>query len=245
MPRGIAIKDAVMKITNFDIVDFHAHILPGGCHGSARVADSLFQLRSAAERGVRRIIATPHFYPQGHHVSAFVSKRNNAYEKLSAVLTPGMPDILLGAEVLICDGIEEMPELEDLFIEGTRTLLLELPMNTYSYKYTESVEQMTRAGINVVIAHADRYDPKNVNQLIEVGARLQLNVTSLDRIFAKRHLLGWIADGKVIAIGSDIHGRDKSAYRSFARVASGRFFNIEHIKSESDKIWQMAELSKK
>ncbi|MBO5907686.1 MAG: hypothetical protein J6Q85_06025 [Clostridia bacterium] len=229
--------------TKFDIVDFHAHILPGADHGCISVDDALFQLNSASAQGVSRIIAAPHFYPHKHHVSTFISKRNSAYGQLRSHLTPDMPAITLGAEVLICDGIEEMPELDSLFIEGTRTLLLELPMNTFSYKYTESVEQMTRAGIDVIIAHADRYDPENIHQLLEVGARLQLNVSSLNCIFLKKHIRSWISEGKVVALGTDIHGRDKLAYKKFARAISRRSLNISRIKTESDKIWHRSKKS--
>lgn len=232
----------VMEMTTakFNFVDFHAHILPGADHGCMSVDDALYQLKLAASRGIKRIIAAPHFYPQVHHVSGFISRRNQAFDELSLHMTPDMPKIVLGAEALICDGIEEMPDLDRLFIEGTRTLLLELPMNTYSYKYTESVEQMTSMGIDVVIAHAERYMPKNINQLIEVGARLQLNASALDSLFLSKHIRGWILDGKVVAVGSDIHGRDKKAYASFMRAVSKRAALMEHIRTESDKIWEKA-----
>ena len=49
-----------------DIVDFHAHVLPCADHGSSSVSTSLSQLSYAKGAGVKRIIATPHFYPHKH-----------------------------------------------------------------------------------------------------------------------------------------------------------------------------------
>ncbi len=222
-------------------VDFHAHILPGADHGSGSVNETLFQLDSAMKHGVCRIIATPHFYPHRHSVDAFIERRNNGYRALLPALNHNMPKIALAAEVLICDGMENMPGLDKLFIQGTNTLLLELPTNNFSYRYTDSVEQMIKMGIDVIIAHADRYSQSNVNELLGVGARLQLNASSVARLFVKKHITDWISCGKVVALGSDIHGRDNKAYRTFSRAAEKLSSKCESIKTESDKIWQDAE----
>ena len=229
-----------MKADSVDLVDFHSHVLPKADHGSSSTETSLFQLSEATAHGVRRIIATPHFYPTTHKVDTFVKRRNDAYFELKAALGENSPEIKLGAEVLICDGIEELPDLDKLFINGTRSLLLELPFATFNERYCDSVYMLKNRGVDVIIAHADRYDPGNIEALVDNGARIQLNADSLVGLFKRKRLYTWMERGLVIALGSDIHGSDKNAYQIFdkARAKIGDY--LEVIKSESDKIFDSA-----
>ena len=81
-----------------NIVDFHAHILPGADHGSDSIETSLWQINAAREAGVNRIIATPHFYPHRHSVHNFIERRNTSLNSLYDNI-PGDVRIKLGAEV--------------------------------------------------------------------------------------------------------------------------------------------------
>lgn len=217
-------------------VDFHAHILPKADHGSSSVETSTFQLNAAREAGVYRIIATPHFYPHRHLMEDFLKRRDHAYENLKPHIPEGMK-VKLGAEVLICEGIQNIPGIERLFVEGTRTLLLELPFHRYEAYFDTAVKELIEQDIDVIIAHADRYDEKVVEKMLKAGARLQLNASSLDRFFKRRTLFDWVDNGDVIAIGSDIHGKDKDAYKHFTRAISKVKTKAEYIKAESDKIF--------
>ncbi len=214
-----------------DLVDFHAHILPGADHGSARSSVSLEQLKMAMNCGVSKIIATPHFYPQKENADSFLARRSYSYQRLRSKLTEPHPEIILGAEVLICDNIEEMPMLSDLCIAGTNVLLLELPFTDFSKAYVSSVAILIEQGYNIVLAHADRYNPKNIDQLIAVGAKIQLNAEALSGFKIQSHILKWIAADVVYAIGSDIHGADKKAYKSFKKT-------IKKLKNEAEVIMQ-------
>ena len=224
-----------------DIVDFHSHILPGADHGSGSVSESLDQLRLASDRGIKRIIATPHFYPNSHDVNSFINRRDLSYNQLLAAMTDGSPEIKLGAEVLICEGIENMPGLESLFIAGTSTLLLELSYTDFHYSYIKSVAALISSGVDVILAHADRYPKENVKQLIDVGARIQLNADSCKSIFLPKHIKQWLDSGRVVALGSDIHGRDHKAYRNFCAAVAKISKYVDSIKASSDDIWNKAE----
>lgn len=223
-----------------DIVDFHSHILPGADHGSGSVSESLDQLRLASARGIKRIIATPHFYPNSHDVNSYIKRRGLSYNQLLAAMPEDSPEIKLGAEVLICEGIENMPGLERLFIAGTSTLLLELSYTDFHYSYIKSVATLISSGVDVILAHADRYPKENVNQLLDVGARIQLNAESCKSIFLAKHIKQWLDRGCVVALGSDIHGRDHKAYRNFSVAVSRMSRYIDSIKCSSDNVWNKA-----
>ena len=225
------------KMLNIDILDFHAHILPRADHGSSSTDVTLFQLQSASLHGITRIVATPHFYPHAENVESFIARRNASYERLKSALSDNLPEVHLGAEVLICDNIEQMPMLDELCISGTKALLLELPFNDFFESYVYSVKDLTRKGYTVILAHADRYAPDSINKLLDAGAFVQLNADAISSIFLHKHIKKWIDDKKVYAIGSDIHGRDKKAYKRFSRAIKRLGENSAEIKSKSDTLW--------
>ena len=108
-------------------LDYHAHILPGCDHGSDGLATSLKQVEMAASAGVKTICATPHFYPHKESVESFLRRRKKTAGLLLRELPENAPLIQLGAEVLICDGMERLDGLNRLCREGTNELLLEMP----------------------------------------------------------------------------------------------------------------------
>ena len=67
------------------VTDFHSHVLPGVDDGSASVEESLAMLRLAAQQGIRRVVATPHFYPRYDDLERFLERRGLP-EKLDIVM---------------------------------------------------------------------------------------------------------------------------------------------------------------
>ena len=224
-----------------DFVDFHAHVLPHVDHGSFSTETTIAQLEFALKAGVKRIVATPHFYPHEENPEHFIERRDAYYNRLLERIPDNSPEIKLGAEVLICDNIEEMPMLDKLCISGTRVLLLELPFTDFSDAYAHSVRVLVNKGYTVLLAHADRYDPKNINKLINVGAVIQLNANVLSCLCIPKHIKTWLNSNKVRAIGSDIHGRDKKAYTRFTKAVKKLGGHAISIKEYSDAIWHKAE----
>ena len=224
---------------NIDIIDFHAHIIPGADHGSSSVAVTEIQLSSATEQGISRIIATPHFYPHRENVDRFIERRNACYEHLTKNLNRGdiSTQIKLGAEVLICDNIEEMPMLDQLCICGTKALLIELPFSDFFDSYVYSVKSLIAQGFTVILAHADRYEPANIDRLVNAGAKIQLNADAISGLFVPKHIRKWLQNDVVYAIGSDIHGEDKKAHVRFNRAIKKLGDHIQSIKQKSDLFW--------
>ena len=216
-------------------IDFHSHILPGADHGSDGLETSIFQLNEAIATGIDTIVATPHFYPHRHSVEQFLEKRNSAVQILTDYMKAhSLPiNLRIGAEVLLCQGMERLPGLEKLLIEGTNTLLLELPFSDFHRSYYDTVEAIIGKGYTVLLAHCDRYDNEIIENMLKLGAKMQLNVSSIGKLFVKRHLKDWISDGVVYAFGSDIHGKDKNAYKLF-NSALGKYRRF------SDAIMQRA-----
>ena len=223
--------------SEFDLVDFHSHILPRADHGSDSLNMSIKQLSLAKSAGVTRIIVTPHFYPQSHTVEGFLKKRNASFKRLNPSLQGDMPEIRLGAEVLLCENLHKMEGIKELCVFGTDTILIELPFSEHSICHVDSVAELIKSGLGVVIAHAERYDKSIIEEYISIGARLQLNASVLNKIMKPKHILDWIERGFVIALGSDIHRVDKKAYNHFRKGKFKLANDIIYIKEKSDAIW--------
>lgn len=223
-----------------DLVDFHSHIIPRADHGSDSVSTSLSQLQLAGKYGVKRIIATPHFYPQRSDVSAFLAKRSRGYDMLIEAVPDNAPQITLGAEVLYCDNLDNLPMLDRLCIGNSRILLLELPFTDFDRSIPRTVEALTDDGYKILLAHADRYSPDNIEQLLMDGVRIQLNANSLCKLFKNRSLYRWIDNGWVVALGSDIHNVNESAYKCFRKAQKKLGAYLDGIIEESNKMWQEA-----
>ncbi len=226
-----------------ELLDFHAHILPHMDHGSTRTATALGQLELIQAAGVREVCATSHFYPQSTLPARFLSERNNSLAHL--IRTFGdrpRPRILPGAEVLICPGLEEMEGLADLCVEGTRVLLLEMPFTNSDWDAPlyQTIRAIRRQGLLPVLAHVDRYPRPLIEALFEEGMIGQLNASSLNHLIKPRHLLQWIDDGCIVALGSDLHGADPSGYKPFEKFVNSQASRAEAIMARTHALLQDA-----
>ncbi len=224
----------------YERIDFHTHILPKLDHGSSSCEASRKQLELAQKYGVKKIISTSHFYPHQHTLSSFLLRREEAYKQLLDKDNLPSVEIKLGAEVLLCDNLDKLENLKELCIYGTDYLLLELPFTGFSDVHLSAVEKIIQQGIRVILAHADRYNPKIIELLIQKGALIQLNADSLSKFFRNKSLFSWIEKGIVVGIGSDIHGSDESAYKKFIKAEKKLGNYADEIFQKSNEIWKKA-----
>lgn len=199
----------LMKRTNSKIdltLDYHAHVLPGCDHGSDSVEKSRKQLAMAAAARVRTVCATPHFYPHKESIPSFLQRREASARLLRENLTADAPQLQLGAEVLICDGMERLDGLPRLCRSETNELLIEMPFYQWPEAIWDTLYALCeRRDIKIVLAHAERYPPEAIEQLIRDNVALQLNSECLTRPLHRKRYLTWIKNGSVKYLGSDIH----------------------------------------
>ncbi len=200
--------------------DFHSHILPGADHGATDRAEAMRILHAAYDAGIETIAATPHFYPHRHRVEDFLKRREAAYGRLSELLDEKTPKILRGVEVLACPGIDEMPGIEKLTLEGTKIILWEMPFikSEHTDELFETAERLIENGYTVFMAHANRYPTESVERLVAMGAKLQLNMEDICSFRERSRAKRWAANGWVYAVGSDVH-HDEKIYKNFKKGA--------------------------
>ncbi len=211
------------KLTS-GILDFHAHILPGADHGSRSLETSLLQLKLLRDAEVAAVVATPHFYAhEEKSVDSFLAKRQTSAEALLRALPKGetFPSIYLGAEVLVCHGLDKMEGLEKLCIGDSSIILLEMPFTDWGSGLMETVEAIVRRGLTPLMAHIDRYRPDQRALFFETGGiYFQVNASALCLPFVRRSFRRMAKDNLFSAIGSDLHGVPKEGYRTMEKALS-------------------------
>jgi protein-tyrosine phosphatase len=166
--------------------DIHAHILPGVDDGAKNLDETFRMLYIAYEEGIRVIVATPHFIAGNQNVP--VEKILELfYEVSQAVKKAGiMLNIILGNELLYnMDMIDSLNRGDALTIDGTRYILVEFPIFTSFREMWKGLNHCIFAGYIPILAHVERYpclinDPSFVGNLIDLGAYIQVDLSSIE-----------------------------------------------------------------
>ncbi len=192
------------------MIDWHSHILPGMDDGSKDAAESLAMLRLLREQGVETVVATPHFYANDENVPTFLARRAKALEMLTEQLPADAPKLRLGAEVRYYQGISRMEDLQDLRIEGSKLLLLEMPMSVWTeYMVRELIELSGKGSVKVVLAHVERYlklqKQQTWERIADSGILMQVNGSFFTSLATRRKAVSLLDGGMIQLLVSDCH----------------------------------------
>ncbi len=194
------------------LVDFHTHILPGIDDGSRSVEQSIAMLQNEARQGIRKVIASPHFYPNHESPQRFLAKRQEAEKRLREAMkdVPDLPEVLVGAEVYFFEGISDCEFLHDMAIAGTDYVMIEMPMKPWSDRnLQELVGIRQKQKLTPIIAHMDRYmrpfqNHKIPDQLADLPVLIQVNAEFF-KGWNQRLALRLFKHKMIHLIGSDCH----------------------------------------
>lgn len=192
------------------MVDFHSHILPCVDDGSRDITESLELLKLLGEQGVKTVVATPHFYADLMTLAEFLTLRSESYKALKEHFCSDYPKVLLGAEVRYYPGISRLEGIEQLCVDGTNILLLEMPFEKWtSLTIREVIELSNRKNLTIVLAHIDRYlsfqSSDTLNYLMENGLLIQANSDFFLQRFTRRKAIKLLKNGAIHFLGSDCH----------------------------------------
>lgn len=203
----------VAAASNGVTTDFHAHCLPAVDDGAADIQTAVAMLRASAQQGVKRVVATPHFYIGQHSGSEFFQERQRAYEDIRPYLDETMPEVLLGAEVLIREGISRY-DLSPLCLQDTNVLLVEMPfMRPPVWLYDELEKIVNRQNLILMYAHLDRYLPwyshGDFEMLMDMpDSIMQVNAHSIADKKYFGSLCRHLPITRRVVMGSDMHNMD-------------------------------------
>lgn len=168
------------------MTDLHTHILPCLDDGAQSEEISLEMLKREIEQGVKTVVFTPHYYGRKHSPNEFLEKRDEAYQKIKSDVAGMEISVRLGAEVYVsAQKIASDNALEKLAIEGTKYILMELPLATvWEEAIFERLRDFSQKSEFIpIIAHVERYAevkkrPQYLTELVNCGCLLQVNTSS-------------------------------------------------------------------
>ena len=230
------------------LIDFHSHILPGVDDGSKSLEQSLAMLQLEAAQGIKRVVATPHFYAQHDKPENFLRKREEAQRQLRQLISenPGLPELSIGAEVYYFNGISHSDVLSELTIDKKRYILIEMPMPPWSDRIYKDLENIyIKQDLIPVVAHVDRYiAPFHTHHIPEklesLPVKVQANASFFLEKATRRMAFRMLRQGKIHLLGSDCHdlSERKPNLGDAVKLLRQKFGTeiISYINSHEDEI---------
>ena len=191
------------------IIDFHSHILPGIDDGSPDAETSLEMLRLAKDQGVQIQILTSHYYPWKESISSFCERRQKSISVLSELLPPE-PQIFYGAEIAFFRHMEKS-ELQKLCIGDSRTLLIEMPFESWNTCIIDDISGLCLdMDYRVVLAHVERFmhysgNRRKLQDFSSLPIVFQINAEAFLHFGTRGTAADLIKSGYDIVLGSDAH----------------------------------------
>ena len=201
------------------ICDLHGHFLPGMDDGCKTAQESLQVLQSSYQQGIRRVFATPHYYPV-EPVEEFLKRRAESVCQLETYIQSqpeaALPQICLGAEVAFRPGLAYEPRLDALCLGKSRYLLLEMPFSRWGKAEEREVRNLCVAGgVTPVIAHVERYldiqDRSGLQRILEQDVLVQMNAEFLLQLYTRREARRLLQSGMIQLLGTDCHNNHNRA----------------------------------
>lgn len=195
------------------ITDFHTHVLPRIDDGSSSVEESILMLQKAAEQGIERVIATPHFYAQSDTPERFLARRQEAENRLREAMEKysDLPELLVGAEVYFFHGISDSDILHRLTIAEKGCILIEMPHAPWTERMLGELEGIWRKqGLWPILAHVDRYlAPFKTRGIMKQLERIPVSVQANAEFFlqksTRKTAMRLLREDRIHLLGSDCH----------------------------------------
>lgn len=193
--------------------DYHAHFVYGVDDGARTREDMFAMLDAAVADGVTHLFATSHSTPGMKPFPLEIYQRHLGFAR-DYCREKGY-DLTLesGSELLYTPAASYAAEEHSLItLGGTDWVLLEFVPDVTPDEVEQALQQFTRNGYRVLLAHIERYPRLARSGALprlkeQYGIRCQVNAaTVLDGgFFRRRRLDRWLKEGVVDAISSDAH----------------------------------------
>lgn len=195
------------------IFDVHCHILPGVDDGARDEGSTERMLNIARENGIDGIIATPHFeYGQEKETLEGIKKKYSKVRDLWKEMGPDK-ELFLGHEVFYSEGVvDSLKSGVAMTMNDTRYVLIEFRVDVGHSYALRAIQKLRYAGYYPIIAHVERYPKlrsgKTLQELIEKGAHLQVNASTLcgeHGFIEKYRMMRLVKLGLIDFVATDAH----------------------------------------
>lgn len=194
------------------LIDLGGNLLPGFSGGSGDVRSCAERLSALHRAGIAAAVLTPLYYPAKRSVEDFTAYRNSVLQNLSYNMPEHSPALYLGCEVYIDERLKYISAIGELTVWGTHTMIAYMPEGTWEGALIDTLEAIRASGVDVLLAHIDRYPEKYAEDLFKYGYRAILDASAFCGVSNLRHrkkYLSWIDEGYVVGIGSNFDADEK------------------------------------
>jgi protein-tyrosine phosphatase len=167
------------------MIDLRGHILDGTPCGPTSFAESLEICRSAAESGVRTIVATPHWEAGSIEPPLPFGECHCKLERLEAEMR-GAISFRLGFAFQFSEDLPSLVERygSNLALGGKRHLLVSLPAVEIPNSVEKTWMKLASVGFSIVLAHPEcnavlRRDTPRLARWVSEGITLQIDGASV------------------------------------------------------------------
>ena len=223
--------------------DVHCHLLPGVDDGFSTSEKSLHALKKLEERGIQKMILTPHFmkdYPDNNREN--ITVKFEAFKAEAAKVSK--IELRLGAEYMLDACFMDHFKQGFLTLDGKDQVLCETSYLMYEQGITDMLYDVMCEEIQPVIAHPERYEyavDDNYLRWKDKRYKFQLNLLSLAGAYGrlamvKAHYL--LKEGMYDYVGSDMHNLDH--FRRFLpqiRLSSKNIERLEQLIENNKKLF--------
>lgn len=196
------------------MIDIHSHILPNIDDGARNIDESIAMIKEAYKAGFTDIISTSHYIEESYN--ATIKEREELIKDINKKLEEENINIKIhnGAEAYVAINLVDLIESKKLpTINGSKYLLMELPMHSEIIYLDEVICKLKSNGIIPIIAHPERYsyvqeNPKGLQSLIDKGVLFQANYGSVIGHYgksAKKTLKKLLKNDMIHFFGTDTH----------------------------------------
>jgi protein-tyrosine phosphatase len=177
-------------IASYMEVDIHSHLLPGIDDGAQDITHSLKLLSGLKEKGIRRVVTSPHVMADIHKNTP--QTIHTAYQTLLPHLAPSGINIPFsyGAEYMLDEQFLDKLNNQEILPLFDNYILVETPFLFKPLNIEEDLFQIQAAGFIPILAHPERYvymfgEQELYFKMKSLGCLLQMNILSATGYYGK------------------------------------------------------------
>ena len=223
--------------------DIHSHILPGVDDGFRTEDQSLAALRELNAMGVRRMILTPHIFPELYEANTpeRIRGRFSGFSEKAAAC--GVECRIAGEHMvyptLIAAAVGEHFGL---------TVLIEMSYAYESQNIREFIFHLNAAGFHPVLAHPERYlfypeGSEDLDVLADMDTEFQLNILSLGGFYGRQAMekaVYLLEKGAYSYLGTDLHSLSQINQLKSLRIEKKHLPAVEKLIAGNEALWNGA-----
>lgn len=212
-------------ITN-DFIDIHCHIIPCVDDGSKNFETSLFYLKQAQKKGIKRIICTPHIVDC--NIDRINLIKNNFLQLKDAALKYEI-ELYLGTEIMLTFNTLELFKKNKMrSLNGSKYILVEVKRNEKMdvEDLIYYIEELKLLGYIPILAHPELYkyyrSIDTMKRIKEMGILLQMDCTSVLRKTSSKNVYKFskklLKEKLIDFVASDSHCTNKRNFKSYKKA---------------------------